>query len=175
MRGDDDNAAGRRLAPAQPASALLVDVPNGGGPVSGGLAADRVDDWLRALGDAWEQRDPDAAAALFTEEATYRTDPHSPPHRGYGAIRAYWAGEVAGQRDVRVRFGRPLVAGDRVAVEWWTTLRDGGWGPERDDDAVTVAGTVLLRFAADGRCADLREIWSARFGAAGEPPPGWGR
>lgn len=124
--------------------------------------------WLDALARAWERRDPDAAAALFADHATYSTDPFSPPLRGRAAIRAYWAGEVAGQRGVRVRFGEPVVAGDRVAAEWWATLADA-------DGPVTLTGAVLLRFDPDGRCTELREYWRAAPRATTEPQPGWGR
>lgn len=130
-----------------------------------------VTGWLRALGDAWERRDPEAAAALFTDDATYSTDPFTPPRRGRPAVRAYWAGEVAGQRDVRVRFGEPVVSGDRAVAEWWATLRDDGADPAGS----TLAGIVVLRFAADGRCAALREYWMSSAGTTAGPRPGWGR
>jgi len=125
--------------------------------------------WLGALGTAWENADPDAAAALFTADATYSTDPYSPPRRGRSAIRDYWAGEVAGQRGVAVRFGTPVVDGDRVVAEWWATLS------ESEDGPTTLAGIVVLRFDADGRCAELREYWMATPWAIAAPQPGWGR
>jgi ketosteroid isomerase-like protein len=125
--------------------------------------------WLRSLADAWERADPDAAAALFTEDATYSTDPYSPPRRGRPAIRDYWAGEVAGQRGVTVRFGHPVVSGERTVAEWWATLADSAEGP------TTLAGIVVLRFAADGRCAELREYWMASPWVITDPQPGWGR
>jgi len=127
--------------------------------------------WLRSLADAWQARDPDAAAALFTDDGTYSTHPFAPPRRGRAAIRAYWAGEVAGQRGIAVRFGVPVSSGDRVVAEWWATMRD----ESADPPASTLAGIVVLRFAADGRCAELREYWMGSFGATLEPQPGWGR
>jgi hypothetical protein len=42
---------------------------------------------------------------------------------------------------------------------------------EGDED--TVPGCLLLRFAADGRCAALREYWHVEPGHR-EPHPGWG-
>jgi len=134
---------------------------------TGGTAMS-VDVWLKTLAGAWEQRDPDAAAALFTDDATYSTDPHAPPKRGRSAIRAYWAGEIAGQDGVTVRFGTPVVSGNRATAEWWATLHDSADGP------ATLAGIVVLRFAADGRCSDLREYWMASPWAIAEPQPGWG-
>ena len=34
-----------------------------------------VHEWAARYARAWEEADPDAAAALFTEDATYRSDP----------------------------------------------------------------------------------------------------
>lgn len=128
-----------------------------------------VEVWLRSLAAAWEHRDPEAAAALFTDDATYTVDPHAPPTRGRTTIRDYWAGEVAGQHGVQVQFGVPVIAGDRAAVEWWATLEGSADGP------ATLAGVVMLRFAADGRCAELREYWMASPWVIAAPQPGWGR
>jgi ketosteroid isomerase-like protein len=134
---------------------------------SGGRLVD-VDVWLKSLADAWERRDPDAAAELFTEDATYSVDPHAPPRRGRTAIRDYWAGEVAGQRGTEVRFGAPIVSGDRAAAEWWATIDGSPDGP------VTLAGIVMLRFDPDGRCTQLREYWMASPWQLNQPQPGWG-
>jgi hypothetical protein len=41
-------------------------------------------------------------------------------------------------------------------------------------DPVTLVGCLLLTFAADGRCRDLRECWHETDGLH-HPPPDWGR
>ena len=108
----------------------------------------------------------DAAVALFTEDAVYRSHPFRPPHVGHDGIRAYWAGATSEQEDVSVVFGEPVAAGRRAAVEWWTRMRQEG-------EDVTLPGCLLLRFAADGRCEELREYWHVEPSSV-EPPPGWG-
>jgi SnoaL-like domain len=57
----------------------------------------------------------------------------------------------------RVRMGRPFVDGNRVAVEWWTTMIEEG-------EEVTLPGCLLLRFGSDGRCVELREHWNVESG-----------
>ncbi len=125
-----------------------------------------LDTWIRSYGEAWETADEDLIASLFTEDATYRSSPFRDPHRGHAEIRAYWRGGAGSQRETRVRMGTPFVDGDRVAVEWWTTMID-------DGRAVTLPGCLLLRFAPDGRCLDLREYWNLGEGHR-DPFPGWG-
>lgn len=125
-----------------------------------------VVEWLDAYRAAWESRDPQAAAALFTEDASYREEPYAEPFRGQEGVRDYWARVTATQEDVEFRAGTPIVDGHRAAVEWWVTLRNGGMD-------VTLAGEFFLTFAEDGRCRDLREYW--HFGEGRRtPPPGWG-
>lgn len=123
--------------------------------------------WLDLYATAWERADADAVTELFTHSASYRSHIFRPPHLGRDAIRAYWALVTSTQSDVSVRFGLPLVDGDRVAAEWWTTLRDA------DDGDVTLPGCLILRFASDGRCEDLREYWHLEPGIH-EPYEGWG-
>ena len=46
----------------------------------------------------------------------------------------------------------PLVDGDRMAVEWWSVMNEGG-------RPTTDAGGLFLTFE-DGRCSELREYWN---------------
>jgi ketosteroid isomerase-like protein len=123
-------------------------------------------EWLEAYRRAWEEADVEAAVALFTEDAVYRSSPFREPSVGRDGIRSYWAGATAGQEATRVRIGEPIVAGNRVAAEWWTTMRDEG-------EEITLPGCLVLRFAPDGRCEELREYWHVEAGHR-EPPASWG-
>ena len=46
------------------------------------VTTEQVQRWLDDYRKAWETRDADAAAALFTEDATYREQPYEEPYRG---------------------------------------------------------------------------------------------
>lgn len=126
-----------------------------------------ADSWIDRYARAWRERDADLAADLFTQDAVYRTHPLREPHRGRMAIRDHWRGHTDADADLDLRFGIPVVDGDRAAVERWATVDD-------DEDEVTLAGCLVLRFAADGRCADLREYGHVESGRR-DPPAGWGR
>ena len=124
-------------------------------------------EWIGRYGRAWETGDDDAVADLFTPDAVYRSQVFREPHVGTEQIRAYWRQGAGTQRDVTVRFGRPIAEGRRVAVEWWSTFVD------PDDGAITLPGCLLLRFDGDGRCEELREYWHVESGVR-TPPEGWG-
>jgi predicted SnoaL-like aldol condensation-catalyzing enzyme len=125
-----------------------------------------VDEWLERYRIAWEEGDPEAAAALFTEDAVYRSSPFREPHLGQEGVRDYWVQATSSQNEARVRLGSPITEGNKVAVEWWATMRD-------DGAEITLPGTLFLRFAPDGRCEELRETWNVAEETV-DPPPGWG-
>jgi ketosteroid isomerase-like protein len=127
---------------------------------------DRVAAWLNGYRRAWEQADIPAVLALFSPEASYRSHPLRPPHAGHDGISAYWTRATADQQDVRVRFGDPILDGDRVAVEWWTTMRAAG-------DPITLVGCLFLTFTSGGRCSALREYWNLVEELV-DPPGDWG-
>jgi len=123
-------------------------------------------DWLERYRRAWIDRDADAASRLFTEDATYREQPFQAPFVGRAAIRNYWANVTASQTAVELRYGKSIVDGRRLAVEWWANL-------QTNDGPLTLAGEFLLLFAETGECRELREYWLLTQGRV-EPPPGWG-
>lgn len=126
----------------------------------------QLDEWIEGYRLAWENRDPEAAARLFTPEATYRDNIFEEPHRGQEGVRVYWESVTETQSEVSVRMGRPFVDGRRVAVEFWTNMKVSG-------EDVTLPGCLLLDFDDGWLCTRLREYW--HFGPGREGPPvEWG-
>jgi ketosteroid isomerase-like protein len=130
------------------------------------IAGQDYADWLQRYRRAWIERDADAAGRLFTDDAIYREQPFQPPFVGRAAIQDYWARVTASQTSVELRYGRAIVDGRRLAVEWWANL-------QTNDGPLTLAGEFLLLFAATGECRELREYWILTQGRV-EPPHGWG-
>jgi hypothetical protein len=126
-----------------------------------------AEEWIDAYGRAWRARDAEAAARLFTDDAVYRSHPFREPDVGTEAIRSYWSRATSTQEDLDLRLGRPLVDENRAAVEFWAQMNVEGEG-------MTVAGILVVRFARDGRCEELREAWATAEGRY-PPPNGWGR
>ncbi|MBS3941851.1 MAG: nuclear transport factor 2 family protein [Actinobacteria bacterium] len=125
-----------------------------------------VTTWVENYRVAWETADVDLAASLFVEEGTYRNDIFSDPNVGQEGVAAYWAGVTSHQSDVEVRMGTPFGDDGRVAVEFWTKMAV-------DGNDLTIAGTLLLTMADDGRCRSLRENFNITQGRV-DPPQEWG-
>jgi limonene-1,2-epoxide hydrolase len=125
-----------------------------------------VRSWLEAYRRAWEEKDADAAVALFAQDTTYRSNIFEPPHEGREGVRQYWLDVTQSQEDVRVRIGNTFGDGGRVTAEFWTTMRV-------DGAESTLAGCLLLEFDDDGLCVALREYWHFQPGLL-DPPAVWG-
>jgi ketosteroid isomerase-like protein len=125
-----------------------------------------LENWLESYRQAWENKDSEGAASLFSEDATYRSNIFEDPHRGREGIFSYWAEVTSTQEGARVVMGRPFVDGNRVAAEFWAVMSS-------DGEEITLPGCLLLEFGEDGRCRSLREYWQVGVGRH-EQPSGWG-
>jgi hypothetical protein len=125
------------------------------------MDARTFEEWLDALRRAWEGRDPDAAARLFTEDATYQETPFDEPMRGRAAIRAYWEAVPTCQRQIKFDSDVLAFTPDGGGLARWRAsfVRFPSGVP------VELDGILLVRLVG-GQCADFREWWHSREGTA---------
>ena len=109
--------------------------------------------WAEVWSVAWPARDTEAIAALYADDAVYRALAFRAPDLGLTGVRRYLDENFAVESEIECWFGEPVVAGDRAAVEWW-----GSWIEQGGE--LTLAGTTLLRFGADGKVVDHRDYWN---------------
>ena len=113
--------------------------------------------WLAAYGRAWVDRDPEAAASLYTDDATYQVTPFDQPLRGRSAIHKYWTGVAKTQE--RILFDHEILAitdGFGIA-RWWASFLI---LPQSLDTRLD--GIFLISLDSSGRCQSLREWWHKR-------------
>jgi len=120
--------------------------------------------WARTWERAWPAKDAEAIAGLYSEGAIYRSHPMRDPEEG--AALGYTRRQFDLEDSIECRFGSPIAAGDRAAVEWWASWVEGG-------QELTLAGTTVLRFHPDGRVVEHVDYWVEREGRL-SPFPGWG-
>jgi hypothetical protein len=126
------------------------------------LAARR---WAETWRRAWPDKESQRIAVLYAEGASYRSSPFDQPEVG-GAL-AYVERQFAVEEAVECQFADPIAAGDRAAIEWWASFIEAG-------QVLTLAGTTVLRFNADGQVVDHVDYWMQSQGRAA-PYPNWGR
>ena len=109
--------------------------------------------WAQAWKQGWEALDPEPIMARYAPNATHFTEPFREPSHDVADVRAYVERVLAEEEDPRVWIGEPIVDGDRAAIAWWASLREGG------TDA-TLAGTSIIRFDADGLVVEQWDSWN---------------
>ena len=113
--------------------------------------------WLDAYRQAWEGRDADAAAALFTDDGTYQWGPFEEPLRGQDAIRARWAEAVDAQAEISFGYEPLATADERGYARWWASF-DVPAAQQR----VRLEGVFEVVLDADGRCRTFREWFNVQ-------------
>jgi ketosteroid isomerase-like protein len=111
--------------------------------------------WVEGWSTAWPRGDVEPVAALYAQDAVFLSHPFRDPDEP----RRYAAWAFGEQASAICRFGEPIVAGDRAAVDWWAVIT------AADGSQETVAGTSLLRFGRDGLVVEQRDAWAGEPGA----------
>ena len=110
--------------------------------------------WLDAYGQAWENRNSEAATALFTENGTYQVTPFLAPMCGRKAIFEYWS-EVA-RTEENISFGYEILVANRELniARWSASFVRVPPGLQTQLD-----GIFLISLDEEGRCKSLQEWW----------------
>jgi hypothetical protein len=109
--------------------------------------------WAETWARAWPERDVDAIASLYAEDALYRGFVFRQPERGTAGVRRYLEENFGVEEEIECWFGEPIAGDSRAAVEWWAAWVENG-------ERLTLAGTTVLRFDGHGRVVDHRDYWS---------------
>ena len=122
----------------------------------GSLRARDANEFLDKFKQAWETRDADLAASLFTRDARYKENPFGEPIIGREAIHDYWATATATQEDIRFAVTNSLHAGYVLIAEWTCDYRDRSSGKARQ-----LAGMFFADFYGT-QVRAFREYWLSR-------------
>ena len=111
--------------------------------------------WMEAFRRAWVSNDPVEVADLFSEDAVYVLDAFDRPWQGREDIVRRWTAGIS--QDVELEWEIQALDGDVAVVHWVVVTRNAG-----DPVSVQYDGILVIRFASDGRCRDLREWYFRR-------------
>ena len=130
--------------------------------------------WMQGYLQAWETRDADAVVKLFTPNGVYQSIPGvlAQTFVGRKAIHKYWFNVTRPQSEIRGIQGRPIVSGDRAAIEIWVTFRDPVYNP-KGKHMITLVETNVVTFVKSGLASKNVEYWNIIPGVH-SPPRGWG-
>jgi hypothetical protein len=110
--------------------------------------------WLDAYGQAWVNRDPEAATALFAEGGTYQVTPFLEPMRGRKAIFEYWSEVARTEESIKFEYEILIVNAKLNIAKWSASFVIVPPGLKTKLD-----GIFLISLDAEGRCTSLQEWW----------------
>jgi uncharacterized protein (TIGR02246 family) len=110
----------------------------------------RVHAWIDNYIQAWNSNDPADIGALFTRDAAYYTEPHSPPWRGRDEIVRQWLDRKDAPGQTQFRW-YPLTVTPEIAVVQGETV----YPSERH----TYSNLWVIRLDTEGRCIEFTEWW----------------
>ncbi|HSR50050.1 MAG TPA: nuclear transport factor 2 family protein [Acidobacteriota bacterium] len=121
---------------------------------------DRLDLWLKAYGEAWQETDADAFTALFTPDVRYFWTPFQEPQKGRKELAEAFREATSTQQEIC--FGWRILANDaELSIAHWSC----SFTRKASETQVRLDGIFLLRFKRDGLCSELREWWHSDEGA----------
>jgi len=110
--------------------------------------------WLEKYGKTWRDRNPQAAAGLFTDDGTYQVTPFVKPMCGRQAIFEYWSEVARTQENIQFGYEVLAVTPEAGLARWWASFVI---VPQRL--RTKLDGIFLISLDADGLCLSLREWW----------------
>ncbi len=128
-----------------------------------GVTRDQVATWLEGYEEAWETLDASKAAALFTEDATYRDNPYADPYQGREGIHQYWTTVTSDQQDVDFNFEVLSASGNTGIAHWRSEFTQKSTG-----SGIVLDGIFVLEFTPEGLCQTLEEWWHIQVNPAEE-------
>ena len=120
------------------------------------LSASDAKKFLEKYKQAWQARDADLAANLFTRDARYQETPFTEPIVGREAIHDYWAEATAAQEDIRFTAKNSIRSGYVLIAEWTCRYRDRSSGQRKE-----LAGMFFADFYGN-QVRAFREYWLSR-------------
>jgi ketosteroid isomerase-like protein len=115
---------------------------------------DEFSSWLERYRQAFIAFDAEAAAELFSDNATYQDSPYADAVVGRAAIAAYWRMVAELMSEVDLEFEVVVVSGDVGVAHLRDALTRRSSGARARYD-----GIFVVRFDRDGRSVDFREWW----------------
>ena len=121
------------------------------------MSVERFEQWLTRYKHAWETRDPDAAQAIFSDNATYRVTPFREPEMYRSGIRDYWVRATTEQRNVQFGYEMLATNGDTGICRW-----NCRFDVHDDGRHVEIDGIFVFVLTDDGLCSQFQEWWHER-------------
>ncbi len=130
--------------------------PSPGSRSRGHLRVNAVRKFLAQYKEAWESKNADLAASLFTRDAHYWENPFGKAIVGREAIHAYWEAATREQQDIQFAVKSSFHQKYTLVAEWICSYTHRPSGEHHE-----LAGMMFADFYG-GQVRTFREYWHRR-------------
>ncbi len=110
--------------------------------------------WLDALGQAWINRDPKAAADICAENVLYFETPFDKPLKSKKEIEVIWQEVPATQKDIEFDY-EIISVNKEVGIAKWRASFTRLPSATRD----TLDGIYMVKLDNNGQCKEFHQWW----------------
>jgi len=112
----------------------------------------QLDNWLNKLGKAWEERDPQKAASLFTRDVVYYESPFEKPCSSWKEVLNLWLEVPKNQKNIK--FGYEVIMVLRnLGLAHWTA----SYSKIADNTEKHLDGVFLVSLNTKGLCTFFKQ------------------
>ena len=113
--------------------------------------------WLDLYAEAFERKEADAAARLFTSDATYQWGPFGELLHGPSEIRAKWAAAMDRSGQATCEFEILAITEPLSFARWLASYTYAA-----EQRRVHYDGVFAVQLTPAGLCSEFREWWNTR-------------
>jgi ketosteroid isomerase-like protein len=110
--------------------------------------------WFDALGKAWTNQDPKAAADICTNDVVYYETPFGDPLRSKTEVEQVWKDVPRSQKDIDFNYEVLTINGDLGIAHWRASFTRIPSGIK-----VTLDGIFTVKLNKNGLCKEFRQWW----------------
>jgi steroid delta-isomerase len=121
---------------------------------TGPVAPERMRATMDAYLESWRRNDPEARFRLFVDEPVVEDPVGTPAYRGRAAVREFWKQAAWPGVEFDATLHKFIACGREALVHFTIRLKGAG------RPAMNIEVHETVRFADDGRIAELRAYWN---------------
>lgn len=114
----------------------------------------QFDTWLKNLGKAWVEKNPQIIADICAKNVVYHETPFTKPYKGPEAVKKLWQEVPDNQKDIKFKY-------DILAVT--VTIGIAHWQAEykriKNNQKVVLDGIFQVKLNRQGLCTEFHQWW----------------
>ncbi len=114
----------------------------------------QFDHWLKQLGRAWMEKNPQIIADICAKNVVYHETPFTKPYKSPEAVKKLWQEVPQTQKDIKFNY-RILVVTKQFGLAQWSAE----FTRKKENKKVVLDGIFLVQLNRQGLCTLFKQWW----------------